>query len=89
MRRIDSLNRESAATGNLTEAVALLAKRIEAIRKALIYGVRPERTFRAAATKFLEENQHKRSVTDALLRSSLERMSANWQVLLFRGLGRP
>jgi len=56
--------RESAATGNLTEAVALLAKRIEAIRKALIYGVRPERTFRAAATKFLEENQHKRSISD-------------------------
>jgi hypothetical protein len=37
--------RESAATGNLTEAVALLAKRIEAIRKALIYGVRPGEDF--------------------------------------------
>jgi len=47
-----------------SEAVALLAKRIEAIRKSLIYGVRPERTFRAAATKFLEENQHKRSISD-------------------------
>ncbi len=56
--------RESAGTGNLTEAVALLAKRIEAIRKALIYGVRPERTFRAAATKYLQENQHKRSISD-------------------------
>jgi integrase len=56
--------RESAATGNLTEAVALLAKRIEAIRKALIYGIRPERTFRAAATKYLQENQHKRSISD-------------------------
>jgi integrase len=56
--------RESAGTGDLTEAVALLAKRIEAIRKALIYGVRPERTFRAAATKYLQENQHKRSISD-------------------------
>jgi integrase len=56
--------RESASTSNLTEAVALLAKRIEAIRKALIYGVRAERTFRAAATKYLEENQHKRSISD-------------------------
>ena len=34
--------RESAATGNLTEAVALLAKRIEAIRKTLIYGARQD-----------------------------------------------
>ena len=56
--------RESASTSNLTEAVALLAKRIEAIRKTLIYGVRPERTFRAAATKYLQENQHKRSISD-------------------------
>jgi hypothetical protein len=56
--------RESAATSDLTEAVALLSKRIEAIRKALIYGVRPERTFRAAATKYLQENQHKRSISD-------------------------
>ena len=52
--------RESAATSDLTEAVALLSKRIEAIRKALIYGVGPERTFRAAATKYLQENQHKK-----------------------------
>jgi integrase len=42
----------------------VLAKRIEAIRKALIYGVRPERTFRAAATKYLQENQPKRSISD-------------------------
>src|SRR5271170_7601109 len=56
--------RESASTSNLTEAVALLAKRIEAIRKTLIYGIRPERTFRAAATKYLQENQHKRSISD-------------------------
>ncbi len=56
--------RESATTSDLTEAVALLAKRIEAIRKAQVYGVRPERTFRAAATKYLQENQQKRSIRD-------------------------
>ena len=56
--------RESAATSDLPEAVALLAKRIEAIRKAQLYGVRQERTFRAAATKYLQENQQKRSIGD-------------------------
>src|SRR5579859_2270499 len=56
--------RESASTGDLTEAVTLLAKRIESIRKAQVYGDRPERTFRAAATKYLEENQQKRSIRD-------------------------
>lgn len=34
------------------------------IREALIFGVRAERTYRAAATKYLEENQHKRSISD-------------------------
>lgn len=29
-----------------------------------MFGVRPEHTFRAAATKFLSENQHKRSIDD-------------------------
>src|SRR5258708_33826646 len=56
--------RESAATSDLTEAVAVLATRIEAIRKAQVYGVRPERTFRAAATKYLLENQQKRGIGD-------------------------
>ncbi len=36
--------------------------RIEEIRQAKIYGVRPKRTFRQAATKYLEENQHKASL---------------------------
>lgn len=56
--------RESAETGNLKEAVAFLARRIDGIRNAQLYGVRPERTFRAAATKYLQENQHKRSIGD-------------------------
>ena len=39
-------------------------KRIEAIRHAQIYGVRPKRTFLEAATKYLNENQHKASIMD-------------------------
>ncbi len=35
---------------------------MEEIRKADVYGIRPERSFRQAATKFLLDNQHKRSI---------------------------
>lgn len=56
--------RESTETGDICQAQELLAKRIEEIRDARIYGVRPDRTFRVAATKFLNENQHKRSIGD-------------------------
>jgi integrase len=52
------------ATTTLTEAVALLANRIEAIRQSQLYGVRPERTFRQAKLKYLKENQHKKSISD-------------------------
>src|SRR3984893_10020718 len=54
--------RESTATGDLTEAQEQLARRIDQIRTARVYGVRLDRTFRAAATRFLEENQHKRTI---------------------------
>jgi hypothetical protein len=56
--------RESAATTILTEAVELLASRIEGVRQAQLYGVRPPWTFREAAQKYLKENQHKKSVSD-------------------------
>jgi len=36
-------------------------------REARLYGVRENHTFRAAATKFLQENQHKRSIEDDAL----------------------
>lgn len=65
--------RESTSTGNLAEAVELLAKRIDQIRTSSIYGLRSDRRFRAAATKFLEENQHKRSLSDdAMLLKQLD-----------------
>src|SRR6185295_18028179 len=62
--------RESTGTGEIVIAQELLAKRIEEIRSAQLYGVRPDRTFRAAATKFLNENQHKRSIDDDALHLS-------------------
>ncbi len=57
---------ESTGTGELKEAEKYLVRRLETIRQAKVYGVRPKRLFREAATKFLLENQHKRSlVVDA------------------------
>ena len=46
---------ESTETGNLEEAECYLAHRIDTIRRAEVYGIRPERTFRQAATRYLED----------------------------------
>lgn len=57
---------ESTGENNLDKAEEYLAKRTEEIRQALIYGERPKRSFRQAATRYLCENQSKRSIeTDA------------------------
>ena len=56
--------RESTGTSNVAQAEELLAKRIDEIRRPTQFGVRPDHRFRAAATKFLEENQHKKSIGD-------------------------
>jgi integrase len=59
--------RESCETGDLRQAQELLAKRIDDNRQARVFGVRLVRTFREAATKYLIEAQHKRSLaTDAI-----------------------
>jgi integrase len=55
--------RESTGTESLAEAERYLNRRVEEIREAAIYGIRPKRNFRSAATKFLVENQHKRSIS--------------------------
>ena len=55
---------ESTGTSDLEEAEKYLARRLEEIRQATVYGVRPKRSFMEAATKFLMENQHKRSLHD-------------------------
>ncbi len=51
-------------TTDVTEAQAILAKKIDEVRQALDFGKRPEYTFEKAAIKFVEENQHKRSLKD-------------------------
>lgn len=52
---------ESAGTSNLTEALRYLARRMEEMRQADVYGIRPRRTFQQAATKYLMEGK-KRSI---------------------------
>ncbi len=56
--------RESTGAELLCEAESYLARRIEEIRQAKVYGVRPKRSFKEAATKYLLENQHKASIRD-------------------------
>ena len=60
--------RESCGTGSLQEAEKYLAHRLEELRQAELYGVRPTRTFEEAAAKFIRENQHKRSLRDDIQR---------------------
>jgi integrase len=59
--------RESTGSSDLKEAEAYLAKRSEELRQAALYGVRMKRSFRAAATKYLEESQDKRRIADEAL----------------------
>lgn len=53
---------ESCRTYDLEEAERYLAHRLGEIREAIIYGIRPARTFQQAATKYLKDYQHKRSI---------------------------
>ena len=59
--------RESTGESDLKQAEAYLAKRTEEMRQAVVYGVRPKRSFRMAATKYLNENHDKRSIADTAL----------------------
>lgn len=58
---------ESTGESDLARAEEYLAKKTEEVRKAVIYGIRPKRAFRLAATKYLNENQHKRRIADEAL----------------------
>ena len=58
---------ESTGTGDLDEAEKYLARRIEGIRQAVIYGVRSLHSFQEAILKYLQEKQHKRSIGDDAL----------------------
>ena len=53
---------ESTRTSDLREAIDVLSRRIEEARQARYFGVQRERIFREAATKFLDEHHHKRSL---------------------------
>jgi hypothetical protein len=53
---------ESTGSGLLEEAERYLVRRLEQIRQASVYGIRPKRTFQEAATKYLMEHQHKASL---------------------------
>jgi len=55
---------ESTGTSILETAELILARRIEEVRQAKVFGIRPKRTFRDAATKFLEENVQLASIGD-------------------------
>ena len=55
---------ESTGEGDLSKAQEYLTRRLEEARQASVFGVRPARSFRQAATKFLLENQHLRSIGD-------------------------
>lgn len=55
---------ESCDTNHLAEAERYLVRRMEMLRQASVYGVRPKRTFREAATKYLLDNPDKRSIKD-------------------------
>ena len=59
--------RESTGESDLARAEEYLARKTEEVRQATIYGVRPKRAFRAAATKYLNESQHKRRIADEAL----------------------
>lgn len=56
--------RESTGTDSLAEAENYLARRMENIRQARVYGVRIKRTFSEAAAKYLLENQQKKGIQD-------------------------
>lgn len=53
---------ESTRTSSLIEAERYLIHRLEELREASVYGIRPNRCFRQAALKFLNENQSKASL---------------------------
>jgi len=65
--------RESCGTSDLAEAERYLAHRLEEIRQAEVYGVRPKKPFREAATRHLEEATKASINRDADLLKVLDR----------------
>lgn len=53
---------ESTGTCDIKEAEAVVARLVQEAREVRLLGAQRTRIFREAATKFLEENTHKRSL---------------------------
>lgn len=69
---------ESTGASSFEEAERYYLKRLEEIRQTQVYGVRAKHLFREAATKYLLENQHKRSInTDAIHLEQLDKWIGN------------
>ncbi|WP_018149726.1 tyrosine-type recombinase/integrase [Leeia oryzae] len=68
-KRIPAYGRlcESTGTSNREEAEEILIHRLNEIRKAVIFGERPVRTWRAAATKYLSENLEMPSISNTAI----------------------
>jgi len=64
---------ESTGASELGEAESYLARRIEEVRQATVYGIRPRRTFRQAATKYLNEAVKATIKDDAMHLEALDR----------------
>ncbi|MCK9608933.1 MAG: site-specific integrase [Methylomonas sp.] len=56
---------ESCKTSDREEAEQILMRKLVAIREQQVFGVRPQRTFRQAATKFLTETNKRSIARDA------------------------
>jgi integrase len=65
--------RESTGTSDLKEAERYLAHRVEEIRNGEIYGIRPKRTFRDAAVRYLDEYEKASLEKDAWALKRIDR----------------
>src|SRR5205807_1582757 len=54
---------EGTGTSDYDEAERYLTRRLEQIRQATVYGVRPKRRFREAATKYLNDHRRRRGIS--------------------------
>ncbi len=64
---------ESTGESDLAQAEAYLARRIETLRQAAVYGVRPQRSCREAATKYLNEAEKRSLERDTRALAELDR----------------
>jgi len=64
---------ESCGTSEIEEAERYLIHRLNEIRQASVYGVRPQRKFRQAATEYLNTNKNKTTIeTDSIHLTQLD-----------------